>query len=380
MHILIIPSWYPTTESPLYGIFFKEQAEALSKFGYHVSVVYVNLWSLSSLGRHKEKLGISYSVENDVHTYRVHMYNFLPKIPNGFLIIQNLCLNYVFEKITQKHSRPDIIHAHSSLMGGYLAMKLSDKKGIPFVVTEHRTAFARNLITSKDEEIIKTIMGKTKKMIVVGPGLKQSLSKYSDDKITIIPNLVNVDEFRAERKKNDKPFRFFSLALLTHKKGMDILLRAFANEFVGNRDYELVIGGDGEEKENLKSLAEELNILRQVKFLGKLSRADAKKEMALCNAFVLASRFETFGIVFIEALACGKPIIATACGGPEIIVNENNGLLVPLENPVAYGQAMKQLVHQYSRYEPNIIRQDCIDRFSEKAVISQLRNIYEAVK
>lgn len=379
MHILLIPSWYPTPQQPLYGIFFKEQAVALQKFGHHVSVAYVELWSLKSAGKHDEQLGVTRVVEDGVPTYRIRMYNVLPKIPNGYLMVQSMCLNRAFEQITRDFTRPDIIHAHSCLMGGYLAMKLSEKKGVPFVVTEHRTAFARGLISPQEERVVKTVMSKAAKTVVVGPGLYQSLASYGEDKLMTIPNLVNVDDFKAEEKKTGKPFRFLSIAFLNQKKGMDILIRAFAKEFQGDKGFELAIGGDGPEKASLQALAAELGVSEQVRFLGQLNRDEVKREIANCHAFVLASRFETFGIVFAEALACGKPIIGTVCGGPEMIVNENNGYCVPKEDADLFARAMRQLVNQYDRFDPIAICQDCVDRFGDQAVVSQLTALYKTV-
>lgn len=93
---------------------------------------------------------------------------------------------------------------------------------------------------------------------------------------------------------------------------------------------------------------------------------------------MLASRFETFGVVYAEALACGLPIIATACGGPEMIVQEKNGFLVPVEDVAALSEALKKMYAQYEAFDSEEIRADCLRRFSEKAVVSRLRTVYES--
>jgi len=71
-----------------------------------------------------------------------------------------------------------------------------------------------------------------------------------------------------------------------------------------------------------------MEIQKKVNFLGLISNDHVHAEMKSADAFVLSSHYETFGVVLIEALACGKPIIATSCGGPECIVNKKNGLLI----------------------------------------------------
>lgn len=82
-------------------------------------------------------------------------------------------------------------------------------------------------------------------------------------------------------------------------------------------DLLLEIGGDGPEKTKLEELVTKLGINKNIKFLGQLTRDEVKNKMnEESSAFVLSSEYETFGVVVVEALALGKPVIATKCGGP----------------------------------------------------------------
>ena len=164
------------------------------------------------------------------------------------------------------------------------------------------------------------------------------------------------------------------MGLLEHKKGMDILINAFSE--IHHNNTELVIGGDGEDREKLENLAIDLGISDRVKFLGRLDRDEVKMQMSSCNVFVLSSRHETFGVVFIEALASGKPIIASKTGGPDFIVNNKNGLLVPVEDIASLRDAMDEIIDNYLTYDPVEIRNDCIRRFSEESVVKELNKIY----
>lgn len=374
MHVLVVPSWYPTESDPVMGIFFKEQAEALQKYGHQVTVLFQEIWSIKTIGQHSQ--GLSVQSENGVPTYRFGGYNYLPRVPHSAHKIFYKRLKKLFHRIVKEQGKPDVLHAHCCLWGGWGAARLAEEEHIPLVVTEHSTAFARNLIKPEQKKYVRATLESAGKIIAVGPGLKKELSCYvSESEISVIPNIVNVDYFQPKIDHQNNKFRFFSVALLTHKKGVDLLLKAFANSFMDKR-AELIIGGDGEEKSNLVQLAGELGIENQVHFLGKLTRNEVKEQMQQCNAFVLASRYETFGVVYIEALACGKPIVATACGGPEMIVNEQNGMLVPTENVDALSEAMDSIAHSLEKYDPQIIRQDCIDRFSEKSVVKEINKLY----
>jgi glycosyltransferase involved in cell wall biosynthesis len=110
-----------------------------------------------------------------------------------------------------------------------------------------------------------------------------------------------------------------------------------------------------------------------------LNREQVRDAMLICNAFVLPSLYETFGIVLIEALSCGKPVIATRCGGPEWILNEQNGFLVTKGDESYLANAMQRMVKNYHLFCPKLIREDCVGRFSEHVVVAQLERTYASV-
>lgn len=88
---------------------------------------------------------------------------------------------------------------------------------------------------------------------------------------------------------------------------------------------------------------------------------------------------ETSGTVYAEAIASGKPVIATRCGGPEFIVNDGNGLLVNIGDAPMLAQAMQTLAANWAQYSPQTIRLDFEQRFSRQAVVRQLRILYDQV-
>ncbi len=92
-----------------------------------------------------------------------------------------------------------------------------------------------------------------------------------------------------------------------------------------------------------------------------------RAEMEAADAFVLASRFETFGVVVIEALACGLPVVCTASGGPDHLVDRANGLLVAQGDESALRDALVQMRRQASRYDRAAIRADVVRRYGPDA-------------
>jgi glycosyltransferase involved in cell wall biosynthesis len=120
------------------------------------------------------------------------------------------------------------------------------------------------------------------------------------------------------------------------------------------------------------------------RFAGALTRAQAIQQMQACDIFILPSLGETFGIVLGEAMACGKPVIATRCGGPEYIVTEKTGILVAPRDVTALTDAIIFMLNAYSTFDPEHIRQSVLHRFGEasflEAVASHYKNIHKPIR
>jgi glycosyltransferase involved in cell wall biosynthesis len=120
-----------------------------------------------------------------------------------------------------------------------------------------------------------------------------------------------------------------------------VLVRAFKSVHETIPSAKLIIAGGGPLRGQMEDLALSLGVQDGIQFLGPIKRAQVAKLLRHCTAFVLPSRFETFGIAILEAMACKKPVVATTVGGiPEIIENGKNGILVEPDNPAALAEAL----------------------------------------
>ena len=386
-HVLLTPSWYPTPDNLTIGSFFREQAHALKKAGLEVGVIAPQLRSVRLLGRSGRGLptGIEYWDDGGIPTWLKHGYAWLPRIPHGDSYLWLKAGHALWERYLSRHGRPDLIHAHSSLYGGVLAAEIGRRYGIPYVVTEHGTCFARNVVPAWQMRLTRMAFGHARARIAVSPELGRLLEARFDHAMrpwTCIPNMVD-RMFRppdAESGRKDHScFRFLNVAFLREKKGQADLLRATALAFQGDRSVQLRIGGDGPCRGRLADLAGQLGIQDQVAFLGNLKREAVLAEMQSCDAFVLSSHFETFGVVVIEALACGKPVIATICGGPESIIQGANGRLVSPRNERHLAEAMIKMREEIADYDGESIRRECLSRFGEEALVRRLLAVYQDV-
>ena len=368
-------------------VFFREQAISLQKIGHKVGVLF-NLTEVSIknyiLGQWK-KCGFRREVDQGVYTYRYCYVCLSPRLSRKPLQTEWLFPGIkLFGKYIKEFGCPDIIHVQSSLWASRLAIRIKKRYGIPYVLTEHSSGFARDLYDADILEIAEKGFEAASALIAVShafcallnskfPQLKQNWS--------VLPNAVS-DDFLPTNlipRKDRNPFVFFTLATLVPKKRTSLLIEAFCKSFHKSNDVELWIGGDGSCREKLEDFAAEVGIAPKCKFLGKLSRKQVLRTMGQVDVFVLPSSYETFGVVVIEAHAMGKPVIATRCGGPEDTVNEKNGILVEPENVEALAQAMQKVYSNIEDFSPEAIRQDCLQRYSGKVVAQKLCEIYQSV-
>ena len=378
MHIMFIPSWYSNVRNKVHGSFFKEQASELQKAGVKVTVAYNEVWPLTMIGKIHEEKGLNYNIEDGLKTYRYKNYNYIPKNALMFKVF-NKRMEKLYKEIVKKEGPIDIIHAQSSLWGGISAAYISEKYIIPLVITEHSSVERGPYVKNSYVPFIRDSYKKAKKVITVGNGLKneiQALSGRND--IEVIGNLVDLSKFTIKKRIQNEKFIFFSLAFLEGEKGFDTLIKAFAKKFK-DKEAMLYIGGDGSQRAWLEALAQENGVKKQIIFLGALSRDDVAKWMNKCDCFVLPSRYETFGVVYIEALASGRPVIGALNGGAEDIINNLNGYLVPIDDIDKLAEKMLELYKKIDSYNEEEIRSDCLKRFSPEVIVNKIISVYKEV-
>lgn len=364
MNILVIPSWYENNKNKTHGSFFKEQAKSLADRGHNVYVLYVDIIRFNEIDRMIFTKKYDCYKDNNLNVYRKKVIK-IPRTQEIYVArnVKNGIIE-LYEKYIKDKLKIDVIHAHSFIWGGYAAVELGKHYNIPVMTTEHYSGYGRNLFTDEEEKIIRYSMNSTDRIVSVSSGLKNRISKYTDKDILVIPNMVDNKIFNFEPTKIKKEkFTFFTVAYLSEIKGIDILLKAFKHVVDKNPNCELIIGGDGVEKGNLEGLCKKLNLTEQVTFLGALNREQVSNNMKKCDCFVLPSRYETFGVVYIEALSCGKPVIGTNTDAISDIINEDNGIIVEKEDVGGLIEAMTDILKNKSRYCESYISEQCINKF-----------------
>ncbi len=172
------------------------------------------------------------------------------------------------------------------------------------------------------------------------------LGKSLSGKSEVIHNGIRCADFTEMTPYPHPRSYILAMGRLVPQKGFDVLLDAVAllvRENVWTGD--LLLAGDGPEREALECRAAQLGIGPRISFVGRADRERAVSLFAGCQLFVLPSRREPFGIVNLEAMAANKPVIATRVGGvPEFVEHAKTGWLVPPENPRALADAVRHLL------------------------------------
>lgn len=384
MHVLIIPSWYPKKSDDINGCFFREQAILLRKNGCKVGVIHQELRSLKNW-RSLFSSTPNLNTENDeeVLTYRSWGVNWFPRINVLAIKLFTWYGIRLYKRYVAENGAPDIVHVHSILYAGLIAKKIFKKHKIPFIITEHSSAFSRNLIKNNELLITKKVSSVASRKFAVSKEFAELLNSITGKENRPwedLPNTVNKKFYTELPQKNkiESRFDFINVAFMNENKRQSNVLQAFANICKQNQNAYLTLGGDGPMRGQLENLTYNLGIKDRVKFLGMLSREQVMTAISSADAFVLSSRHETFGIVLIEALALGKPVIATRCGGPESIVRNKDGILIPVDDISALTAAMKQMIEKYNEYDSNEIRIACKLRYGETVISKKLIQTYAA--
>ncbi len=247
-------------------------------------------------------------------------------------------------KKLDKEKDYDVIHAFFGIPCGFLAMLIDDDyivslrgSDVPFFSKKY---YLLDKLIFK--HLSRLIWRKAKFVIANSQGLKDLAHKsIPDQEIGLIYNGIDWVNELPERMK-DK-FIVVSTSRLIKRKGLDSLIRAFAEFSKGKKDVRLKLYGGGDQKETLESLANELGVGEKVTFLGEQPREVVYEDIGEYSVFVIPSKNEGMSNSLLEAMARGLPVIATDVGGTRELVNERNGFIVEKENIEQISEALEEL-------------------------------------
>lgn len=395
-NILFLPTWYPIEKNSISGIFCKDQVEALAKhltdFNFFVTLWGQDLLNFNYLkpasflgARNKLKQLPPPSIEKiEENLFNVHRYTIHANMRLGGLKTIEQSLKQMVYDIEKEFGKIELIHSHVSYPGGYLAYRLAKFLNIPYIVQEHMAPFPFEHLLKNGKLIhqMQTALDESFLNLAVSEDLKNQIQKHSNNRVQVLPNVVNEDLFKPKASKklvknNEDFFTFFTLAGMTQRKGIDFLLKSIA--LIKDYKFKHIIAGKGELFTTYQEMAKNLKIDHIVEWV-KDPNLNQKIELyQKCDAFILTSHYETFGVVYAEAMACGKPVIGHGSGGPKTVITSETGVLIDKMNTKLISDAMMKLIQNQNSYDATQIRQSFLNRFSSDQVAKRALSIYQSI-
>ena len=334
----------------------------------------------------------------DVDGVKVH--RVLIELGHPNFIIWTFIFNHFMEKKVAELSRSvkfDIIHIHDWLTAeaGISSKHFLNKS---LVSTVHSTEVGRSQgLHNPDSFLIDGIEWwmtyEAKRVIVCSNSVKWELESHFNlphDKVTVIPNGVEISNFNlninreeVKRRYGIKPNERIVLFIgrLVPQKGVDTLIKAVPLILQRHRDAKILIAGDGWSRTYLEELAKSMGLGDHVRFLGFISDWELADLMVAADVLVVPSVYEPFGIVALEGMAAGTPVVATNIGGlSEIIEHDRTGVLVYPRNPesIAWGVNRVLSDHKYADWLVRNARKKVLEAYSWEEIAKRTVEVYES--
>jgi glycosyltransferase involved in cell wall biosynthesis len=382
---------YPRMHNPIGGIFVHEQVRALRAQGIDARVATGGPCWVQTLNPRR--------IAAALRTYRAQQpawttWDTVPVIEFSYLCgflfrptIHTLTYVHGFRRLMARLHKEfpfDLVHAHTSFLDGAAGLMAARAYRCPLLITEHTGPF--DLLTRNAFMRYRTrrsVIGASR-VLAVSNSLRQTMLAQlalTPDRIGVLPDGVDLNVFcpGVRQPHGNEVIRVLWVGHYVEVKRVDYLVRAFARALQSRPRLRLSLLGDGPDRGRIATLVADLGLAAQVEFLPATDRAGVASAIRAHDFVAVSSATETFSLVTLEALACGVPVLSTACGGPQdlitqpwlgsIVSNDLEGLtsgLVEMADRAGSDNAAK--LHAYVR-----------DRFSWDAIAGRLVETYRGL-
>lgn len=331
-----------------YSTFVRDKTNAHAPFFKEINAIYrfnvlANLASNSIFYKKKyRQFNKSFLVDSADKPSNINLFQcpifYLPT-DRGYKRLGERHFSQVDDMIKRHHIEFDMIHAHYTWSAGYVGARLKEKYGVPLVITIHEDHKWFMTEYDSNDDMYKWVWRTADVLFRFNKSDIKRLKIYNPNVIRI-PGGLNTSVFyrmdmASARSRLGLPQNvkiIFNLSFFTHNKGQSYLVDAISKIVRRRQDILCIIGGEGALYQTLKRQIKKLNLVNEVRLIGHLDHrnVDINAWFNACDLFVFPSLSESLGAVAIEAMACGKPVVAYFNGGSEeVITSDDYGFIVP---------------------------------------------------
>jgi glycosyltransferase involved in cell wall biosynthesis len=392
--LAVVTPWYPSVDLPFRGAFVQDKVEAVAPLFGRVDVYHIEDWPLEPapvVGRFvprrlDELLRRQASLLSVRQGPASLTYIPAPITPGRYYA----AYARVHERALRAALRgeplaADVVHGHVGIYGGWVAGRLA-RPGARVFVTEHATFLNRILRQPDARRMYEEVVERCTAFFCVGDVVRKQLVAVfprHQDKIYVVPNAVRVDDIPMRPEPVTELRRWLYLGDFSQRKGVRWVLEAFAVCALDNPGLELTLVGGGPLHDELAARTAQLGLQKRVRLVGGVPPREVTRYLHAHDVLVHASRYETFGMTVVEALASGLPVIVTRCGGPEDVlhgIESIAGELIPVaDGVVEIVQAYERLAGRVGELDPMAVRASVERRYGFPAVREQLSRFYFGV-
>ncbi|MEO6902890.1 MAG: glycosyltransferase [Bacteroidia bacterium] len=376
--VLFLTKWYPNRTDLQLGVFVQKHAKAVSQLNWNVILLYVysdsGLNTIYELNQQTNngflEVVICYKKSNSPFRFFLNSYRYLNSYVMGF------------KALNKKTKHINLIHVNILNRPGIIALFLNKIKGIPYIITEHWGGYITGDFAKLNfikKWTTKLIISNAKALTVVSSVLKNKMQELGlTNNYTIVPNIIEQIAVSDENTIIDSKIKILTIAdLVDNIKNVSGIIKAIAAISINNSTFEYHIIGDGPDKGPLIKLSDSLNLTNRIVFFhGKQANEFVYNFLQKINFVIINSNSETFSIVAAEALACGKPVITTTCGGPQEFITADQGILIPPNDSVQLKEAIKNMLLNFKKYSPKKLSNYAAEKFSYEKVGAQFIEVY----
>lgn len=367
MHILAIPSWYPSEKNPFNGNFIERHLELIAK-NHQVSVLVFQTHASS-------EIKIELNTKENLNIYSI----FYPKRKTK--IAQYFALRKAFLKVSKQIKEVDLVHSHVMLDKGIVAVWAKKLYSAPLVVTEHGSYLFREKYSelSLFQKYIMVQTIKNARAISCVSNILQEEIKYlfPRSKVCITPNLVNRELFSISEESKSEILKFIHISTLEKVKNVDEIIRGFEIFSENNSNFELTIISEVQNKA-IENQINASKIKDQITLIGPISSEKVAEKLKESCALIVLSSYETFSCVIAEAWSSGVPVLATPVGIAKNLA-PHLGIQIQEASEKALNLALQEFIAQKSTFVPTDLRAETL-AYSETEVLKSFEHFYSNFK